>query len=172
MGMQLTGKGSLVASSLTAIGALVCCVWATGAVGTRCRRYVGGRSDHDGATTPPLHRVDSTVPGIGIPQALPGATGLYARYTLRRSAHARATATRVLDRQRAAARPIGRAVARPAVLLKEINHAQTADRRAFRLALRGAGGSPENRHARRAEHDVRTLSDHGQEVAGEGVRRE
>jgi mercuric ion binding protein len=33
-------------------------------------------------------------------------------------------------------------VARPAVLLKEINHAQTADRRAFRLALRGAGGSP------------------------------
>ena len=32
--------------------------------------------------------------------------------------------------------------------------------------------APENRHARRAEHDVRTLSDHGQEVAGEGVRRE
>ncbi|MGS9811080.1 mercuric transporter MerT family protein, partial [Pseudomonas aeruginosa] len=26
MGMQLTGKGSLVASSLTAIGASVCCV--------------------------------------------------------------------------------------------------------------------------------------------------
>src|SRR3546814_8740489 len=85
------------------------------------------------AITTPLHRVDSTVPGIGIPQALPGATGLYARYTLRRSANARATATRVLDRQRAAARPIGRAVASPAVLLKEINHAQTADRRAFRL---------------------------------------
>ncbi|WP_244569443.1 hypothetical protein [Escherichia coli] len=34
-----------------------------------------------------------------------------------------ATATRVLDRHRAAARPIGCAVARPAVLLKEINHA-------------------------------------------------
>ncbi|HEP9532934.1 TPA: mercury transporter MerT [Pseudomonas aeruginosa] len=29
MGMQLTGKGSLVASSLTAIGASVCCVGGT-----------------------------------------------------------------------------------------------------------------------------------------------
>jgi len=70
--MQLTGKGSLVASSLAAIG-----------VGTRRRRYVGERSDPDGATSAPLHWVDATVPGIGFPQALPGAAGLYAGYTVR-----------------------------------------------------------------------------------------
>ncbi|MDM4794009.1 mercuric transporter MerT family protein [Pseudomonas aeruginosa] len=92
--MQLTGKGSLVASSLTAIGASVCCVGplvllALGVGGT----WVGALTMME-PLRPPLHRVDSTVPGIGIPQALPGATGLYARYTLRRSAHARATATR------------------------------------------------------------------------------
>jgi hypothetical protein len=42
----------------------------------------------------------------------------------------------------------------------------------FALPFVALAAPPENRHARRAEHDVRTLSDHGQEVAGEGVRRE
>ena len=100
-------------SSLTAIGASVCCV------GPLVLLALGVGGTWVGALTmmghyAPLHP-GLTLLFLGlafrklylVPQVCTPGT------PLRRSAHARATATRVLDRQRAAARTIGRAVARP-----------------------------------------------------------
>ena len=61
---------------------------------------------------------------------------------------------------------------RPIVLLKGDSHAQTADCSAGSHTAHRAGRYPENRHAGRAEHDLRAMPDHGQEVVGEGARCE
>lgn len=117
---QLNAKSSLVLGVLAGIGASVCCVGplvllALGIGGA----WVGNLTALE--TIPACFRRRHTaVSWPSFPQALSGPAGLRTRHAVRRPAHRQAAAHDVLVCRRADARPVGRAVARAAALLKEI----------------------------------------------------
>lgn len=78
----LTGRGSLIAGVLAAIGASVCCVGplmllALGIGGS----WVGSLTAME-PYRPLFCRPDTAVSRAGLAQALPGATGLHARHAV------------------------------------------------------------------------------------------
>lgn len=163
----ITGKNSLFASVLAAIGASVCCV---GITDTWDRRCLGRKSDGTGTLSPDLHRADAAISRFGLLPALPCTAALRLGFVLRCLSPPQAATVHFLAGCNTAARPVGRALARPAVLLREDHHAPTTDCPARQLTL-GSTGRPAGIHyARRAEHDLRSLSDHGEEGTTEGTR--
>ena len=166
------GQEPLLAGVLAAIGASVCCVGPL----VLLTLGIGGAWIANLTALEPLRPwfIAATLLFLGLAfRRLYLQPGLRARRRLRRTDRPSAAAADLLACRAGAARVVVGALVGAILSLKGPTHAPFDCRTLVALMPFGrAGCAAADRRARRAEHDLRAVPGHGEEIAGEGGRCE